>query len=354
MKKTTLLPLLATLLLAALPRPARSLEVSLEENRGERGSIGYVDLHRVFQRFPETHKARQNFQEIVRQAEEQVNLRKAELVALRADLSRLILERELLQKTPLTVPAAPEPSKPPQAAAPTPVPEVKPAEPPKPAEPAAPPPASESKPAEPPKPAEPAAAQPPLPDLKLPARQEMTLPGMNKPLTINLPGLTTGPVQIEPPVQEAAKSAEAPTPAEPPKPAEAPKPADAPKPAEPAAAPAPVLPPAPPQPTSAELEAAAQRSRQDRLAALDAQAEAKRKEIAAKEEEALKHQEQVEKNLLELESRRSEILLGKIYTVVQEVARENGVSVVVDKGQILFGQKTVDLTEKVLKKLESL
>ncbi|MFA6029937.1 MAG: OmpH family outer membrane protein [Elusimicrobiota bacterium] len=330
-----MLSLLAAVALAALPRSARSLEVSLEENRGERGSIGYVDLHRVFQRFPETHKARQSFQEIVRQAEEQVNLRKAELVALRADLSRLILERELLQKTPLAVPA-PEPAKPPETvpAAPAPL-EAKlaVAEPPKP---------------EAPKPeaTKPEAAQPPLPDLKLPAREEMTLPGMNKPLTINLPGLTTGPVQIEPPVQEAAKPAETPTPAEPPTPAESPKPA------EPAAVP--VLPPPPPQPTTADLEAAALRSRQDRLAILDAQSDAKRKEIAAKEEEALKHQEQVEKNLLELESRRSEILLGKIYTVVQEVARENGVSVVVDKGQILFGQKTVDLTEKVLKKLEGL
>ena len=61
-----------------------------------------------------------------------------------------------------------------------------------------------------------------------------------------------------------------------------------------------------------------------------------------------------EQPLLELENRRSEILLGKIYTVIQEVARENGVGVVVDKNQILFGQNSVDLTEKVIKKLEGL
>jgi len=56
--------------------------------------------------------------------------------------------------------------------------------------------------------------------------------------------------------------------------------------------------------------------------------------------------------LLDLESRRSEILLGKIYVGIQDVAREEGISVVVDKNQILFGQKAVDLTDKVLQKLK--
>ncbi|MEK7746801.1 MAG: hypothetical protein AAB576_09055, partial [Elusimicrobiota bacterium] len=93
------------LLLAA--SPALGLEVSIEENRAERGSIGYVDLHKVFQLFPQTHKAKQSFAEIVRQAEEQVNLRKGELIGLRSELSRLTLELELLQKTPIPVPQLP-------------------------------------------------------------------------------------------------------------------------------------------------------------------------------------------------------------------------------------------------------
>ncbi|MEK7745134.1 MAG: OmpH family outer membrane protein, partial [Elusimicrobiota bacterium] len=80
----------------------------------------------------------------------------------------------------------------------------------------------------------------------------------------------------------------------------------------------------------------------------------KKRELAAKEEEFQKHQTQVEKNLIELEGKRTEMLLGKIYVVVQEVARESGVSVVVDKSQILYGQRTVDLTDRVVKKLEGL
>ena len=35
-------------LLAALPLRARALELLLEANRGESGTIGYVDIDRVF------------------------------------------------------------------------------------------------------------------------------------------------------------------------------------------------------------------------------------------------------------------------------------------------------------------
>ncbi len=48
----------------------------------------------------------------------------------------------------------------------------------------------------------------------------------------------------------------------------------------------------------------------------------------------------------------NEYVLKKIYTAIEEVAKKEGVSVVVDKKNILFGRKTVDLTDKVLKKLE--
>ncbi|MFC1679614.1 OmpH family outer membrane protein, partial [Elusimicrobiota bacterium] len=60
----------------------------------------------------------------------------------------------------------------------------------------------------------------------------------------------------------------------------------------------------------------------------------------------------VEKNLVDIESQRSEILLGKIYRAVREVAREQGVSVVIDKTQILFGRDSVDLTDQVIRRLE--
>lgn len=101
-------------------RPALAIELSLEENRAERGSIGYIDIKRVFQLFPETQRAKDAFEETVRQTEEQVNLRKAELLRLRAELSRMKADREVLAAVP---PAPPPPPKVPaahKAAAPAP------------------------------------------------------------------------------------------------------------------------------------------------------------------------------------------------------------------------------------------
>ena len=216
--------LLALAALLRLAAPAAAVEVSLEENRAERGSIGFVDLKAVFRRYPETEKARQNFEEVVRQAEEAVNTRKAELIGLRAELARLRVERDFLSKTP----AAPAPAVSPSTAAAGPV-----------------------------------------------------LPGAVDPSTAQ--GL-------------------------------------------------------------APAEAA--------LAEMDRVLADKERVLEGKESGFKTYQAQAERNILELESRRSEALLGKIYTAVVAVAREEGIGVVIDKAQILFGHKAVDLTEKVLVKLK--
>ena len=58
-----------------------------------------------------------------------------------------------------------------------------------------------------------------------------------------------------------------------------------------------------------------------------------------------------EADLLGMEKHRVQLLLGKLYEIVQQVAKDEGVSVVVDKKAILFGQKAVDLTDKLLEKV---
>ena len=81
----------------------------------------------------------------------------------------------------------------------------------------------------------------------------------------------------------------------------------------------------------------------------------KEKQEIAQDQAALKQDESsIEKNLLNLENRETQGLLGKIYKVIREVATESGVSVVVDKSQILYGHNAVDLTDKVLKRLKVL
>ena len=85
---------------------------------------------------------------------------------------------------------------------------------------------------------------------------------------------------------------------------------------------------------------------------IDAALSRKEAELAAKEEELRLFQRQTERELLEYESRKSEILLGRIYVALKELAIKEEVSVIIDKRSILFGQKAVDLTGKLLKKLE--
>ncbi|HBL18972.1 MAG TPA: hypothetical protein DD417_19990 [Elusimicrobia bacterium] len=297
---------LLTAVLAA--RPGAALEVSLEENRAQRGNIGYVDIQRVFRLYPETRKAKQSYAEIVRQAEEQVNLKKAELIGLRGELSRLRAEREVVAKTPIVTTPPPAPVPPP-----APLPET-----------------GAEDPGQPP-----AAATAPV------AGSDFgSLPGMAgevrpatatvRPLVINIPGVTDSPIVVQPPGGTETPETVA---------ASSPAVSGAQADLQEALRSAAAL--APPPPSA-------------RLAELDEEIAAKEKDLAAKEKAFRTFEGDVEKNLIAIEGKRSEMLLGKIYRAVREAARENGVSVVVDKSQILFGQDSVDLTDKVIRKLEGL
>ncbi|MCG2725847.1 MAG: OmpH family outer membrane protein [Elusimicrobia bacterium] len=64
------------------------------------------------------------------------------------------------------------------------------------------------------------------------------------------------------------------------------------------------------------------------------------------------YRSQTELELLDYENRQTEIILGKIYMILKELAIKEGVSVVIDKRSILFGNFAVDLTDKLLMKLE--
>jgi Skp family chaperone for outer membrane proteins len=59
-----------------------------------------------------------------------------------------------------------------------------------------------------------------------------------------------------------------------------------------------------------------------------------------------------DRGLLDVESRKTDQVLARIYRAVSEVSRREGVSVVIDKTTILYGQPAVDLTDKVLKYLQ--
>jgi len=85
------------------------------------------------------------------------------------------------------------------------------------------------------------------------------------------------------------------------------------------------------------------------LAELDAKIALKFRELSQKETDFKEFQNIQEKSLLDLEGRKTEILMGNIYKCIQDVAHREGVSVVEDKSNILFGHTAVDLTDKVIK-----
>lgn len=282
-------------LLLAFAAPAPALELSLEENRAERGSVGFVDMTRLFSASPDAQRAKENFEELVRQAEEDVNARRASLVRLRQEVDALKTERETLLKSTPTAPS------------PAPVPAPAPAKP-----------AAAAKPA-PPKitPAVPETPQAPARVMALPGFDQPASSGAavsvtaEPPLSINLPGVTTG--------QELTPVAATPEPAP-----------------EPVAQP--VAPPAPPavDPSVA------------RLIEIDGLLAARQAEITPLEIALEREQSTAERNLLDAESRRTDQVLARLYRAVSEVARRDGVSVVVDKSAILYGHPAVDLTDRVL------
>jgi hypothetical protein len=86
---------------------------------------------------------------------------------------------------------------------------------------------------------------------------------------------------------------------------------------------------------------------------IDAALQKKDTDLKKAEDELKTYQKQAEKELLDYESRRTELILGRIYIAIKELATKESVSVVVDKRNILYGQNAVDLTSKLLEKLEA-
>lgn len=248
--------LLVVLLLAA---PARAIELSLEENRAERGSVGFVDLQRLFTGSPDAARAKESFEELVRQAEERVNLKKAEGLKIRMELEGLKIERESLAKS---TPAAPSP-----VLAPAPV--------------EAPKSSAEKRPS-----------------------KALSLPGMTPP-DVSTPAAPEA-VALSTPAAQATGL--------------------------PAAL------------TASELSR--------RLMELDGRIVGAQADLDRKEAELAKERQDADRGLIDVEGRKTDQVLARLYRAINEVARKEGVSVVIDKTNILYGHPHVDLTDKVLAHLK--
>jgi len=243
---------------------AGALELSLEQNKGESGTIGYVDIDRVFKDFSGTSNARDEFLAEIKAKEDSLNLKKQAIFSLKADIAKLKQEREFALTLPGLMRQAEEIS---------------------------------------------AAAAAKAAENSSPVISTQTAAA---PLSVTA-------------LNTAVSSQSAP-----------------------AALPAGL-------PGMADIDMPANYfkfSVSTSAAEIDSAITAKETDLAKKQEDLRLSQRQAERELLEYETHKSEMILGRIYLALKELAVKEGVSVVVDKRTILFGHSAVDLTGKLIEKLE--
>lgn len=231
--------LLACFLALASAAPSRAIELSLEENRAERGSVGFVDMHKLFSASPDAARAKEGFAEIVRQAQDRVNLKKTEVLKLRHGLEDAKIERDLIAKSTTSPTVVPQP--------------------------------------------------PPADSADIDQTRVLALPGMTA---------STAPV---------------------------------------------------PSPSTAAPQGL---SIAQQLLEWDGRISGLQADLDLKEAELQREQQDADRGLLDVEGRQTDQVLARLYRAVSEVARREGVSVVIDKTTILYGHPAVDLTDKVLKYLK--
>ncbi len=286
-----------------MPLKAHALELLLEENRGESGTIGYVDIDRVFKEYSGTTGARDEFMSEIKKKEDALNAKKTPVFTLKAEISKLKQEREFA----LTLPSLMETQRSVKEAA----------------------------------------------DATVAAEEALKAAAAALVSTQTVAASTQTAAASTQTAAASTRTAQAP----------GIQTSTAPSPAPPAAA----------QISTASVPVTAlpgmggidmpgitkvplthfKFSVSTSVPEIDAAISKKEAELAAKEEELRLFQKQTEHELLEFESRKSEVLLGRIYVALKELAVKEEVSVVVDKRNILYGQHAVDLTDKLLKKLET-
>lgn len=318
------------LALALIPLKAGALELLLEENRGESGTIGYVDIDRVFKEYSGTTGAREEFITEIKNKEDFINKKKTAVFTLKAEIAKLRQEREFaltlpsLMETKKSVEDAQEQAAAAQvstqAAAPAALQTTT---------------ASTQTAHSPARVTVSTQAAQPLPQTVAASTQTVHSPAQ---VTVSTQAAQALPQTVAASAQTAHSPAQVTVSTQ--------------------AAQA-LLPPGLPGLEGIDMPGVAKVpvthfkfSVSTSVPEIDLALAQKEAELKTSEEEMRGFQLQTERELLEYESHKSEILLGRIYVALKELAVKEEVSVVMDKRNILYGQNAVDLTEKLLKKLE--
>jgi|GEM_PF-1197989 len=351
----------------ALAGSAGALELSLEENRTQKGSVGYVDMQRVFSESPDSALAKESFEQIVREAEERVNLKRAEILKLHQELDATKAEREKLSKEALTAPSAASAAGSAPVAGTAAAARVAPLA----------PPTSSTAPAgalplatllslsAPPAVAASTAAAAATPAGAGRGRRYRDDPNditaSTTPVTVALAPVATSTAAVA--ASTAAAGVAASTAAVAARAVIAASTATAAAPIAVSASTAPAAAPAIVQASTAAVAAptvalsTASLTGTAAVAAhvleLDGKIITLEATILKKEEALVRERSETDKGLVSIEGRKTDQVLVKIYAAITAVAHQEGISIVVDRSTILYGQQGVDLTDKVLLYLRS-
>ena len=256
--------LIVSICLSFLTPAAYSLELSLESNKAESGTVGYVDIDLVFKKYSLTNLQKDSFKKKVQEKENFINGKKKNLFALKAEISQLKQEKEFALRLPLLIENQKMLNQ--LSSSSTATMEVS---------------------------TQTSSDMPSSSSSTLTAVQDIsssTIP--SAPQVIDMPGISNVPLDYF----NFSVS------------------------------------------TSAAII-------EEIIIKKSTELRKMRKEIEL-------YRSHAELELLDYENRQTENILGKIYMILKELAIKEGVSVVIDKRSILFGNFAVDLTDKLLMELE--
>jgi len=77
----------------------------------------------------------------------------------------------------------------------------------------------------------------------------------------------------------------------------------------------------------------------------------KKQTLQKKEWEYEEFKKKVETELKDFEESKTLLVMGELYRIIEDLAKEENISIVVEKASILYGQAKTDLTEKVLDRI---
>jgi Skp family chaperone for outer membrane proteins len=78
----------------------------------------------------------------------------------------------------------------------------------------------------------------------------------------------------------------------------------------------------------------------------------RRKDVLQKEKELKEFIKQTKKEIISRDEEYMETVLEMIYDAIEKVGQEEGISIILDKKEILYGKEVLDITDKVLERLK--